>query len=159
MPRPTPRAPRTAASVLAATLALTALTGCTTTSPTEPTTSASEGQQTVTYPEISDAVRAADPRVQNVSVLESQSGAARVLTVGVRFGGDEPVTTETLTAVLVAIRENLPGDIDQVDLVARDNGEPSRLIDISDAVAGLPEDVTVLYDGALTIMRADLDKL
>lgn len=43
---------------------------------------------------------------------------------------------------------------------ARDDSEQNHLIDISTAVAGLPDDVTVLGDGAgLTIMRADLDKL
>lgn len=158
MPRHAVRTSKTATTVLATMLAITAFSGCTTTS-TEPTSSPSEGQHAVTYPEINDAVRAADPRVQNVSVLESQSGASRVLTVGVRFGGDEPVTSETLTAVLIAIRESLPDEIDQVDLIPRDNGDPSQLIDVTDAVDGLPGDVTVLYDGALTIMRADLDKL
>lgn len=164
MHRSTPRTQRIATLGAAATLALVALSGCTATAPAQPTPTSSststEGQQTVAYPEMRTAVEAADPRVQNVSVLESRSGAARVLTVGVRFSGDAAVSTETLTSVLLAIRANLPDEIDQVDLVARDDSEQNHLIDISTAVAGLPDDVTVLGDGAgLTIMRADLDKL
>lgn len=163
MHRPTPRTAQVAALGAATALALGALgalSGCAATPDTAPTPTSTEGQQIVASPEISAAVQAADPRVQNVSTLESRSGAAHVVTVGVRFSGDEPISTETLTAVLVAVGENLPDDVDQVDLVARDDSEPSRLVDVSSAVAGLPQDVTVLGGGAeVTIMRADLDKL
>ncbi len=111
------------------------------------------------YPEIREAIAAVDPRVQDVGITTSLSGAARVVTVGVALSGDEPVSTQTLISFLVAVRDGIPKNVDQVDLLVRDDTEKSRILDISAAVAGLPSDITVLYDGALTIMRADLDKL
>lgn len=44
-------------------------------------------------------------------------------------------------------------------MIIRNDAEKSRIIDISDAVAGLSSDITPLYDGTLTIMRSDLAKL
>ena len=113
----------------------------------------------MTYPEIRAAVQAAEPRVQRLGIRASKSGASNVLAVGVVLSGDEPVTTESLTAMLVAVRENLPSNTDQVNFLVRDDAENSHLVDISDAIDGLPDDVTVLYDGTMTIMRDDLDKL
>lgn len=118
-----------------------------------------EGQNAVMYPEIKSAIAAAEPRVTTSGITQSQSGAAQVMSVGVTISGDEPVTTASLTAMLIAIRETLPGGIDQVSLIVRDDSSKSRIVDISTAVAGLPAGVTPLYDGALTLMRQDLDKL
>lgn len=113
----------------------------------------------VMYPEIKDAVTASDSRVQSVGVTQSLSGAAEVLTVGVRISGDDPVTTQMLEGILIAIRDSMPTSFDQVDLIIRDTTDKQRVIDISDAVAGLPSMITVLYDGTLTVTRADLDML
>jgi len=159
MQRPLLRGSRAAATVVAAALAVAAVSGCTASTPNEPTSTTAEGQQTVTYPEIRAAVQAAEPRVQRLGIVASKSGASNVLAVGVVLSGDEPVTTTSLTAMLVAVRGNLPANIDQVNFLARDDAENSHLIDISDAIDGLPDDVTVPYDGTMTIMRGDLDKL
>lgn len=138
-------------------LAAALLAGCGAAAP-DPAPTATEGQQAVIYPEIREAVTAADPRVQDIGITDSQSGASRVLTVGVAISGVEPVTTASLTAILVAIRDNLPEGIDQVDLMIRED-ESNDVIDISAAVAGLPAGITPLYDGVLTMMRDDLDAL
>lgn len=159
MRRATLRRSRAAALGVAVALAISVFSGCTATQPSDPTPTTAEGQQTVTYPELRAALPAAEPRVQDVGIVESLSGTSNVMTVGVEISGDDPVTTASLTAMLVAVREDLPEVIDQLDFIVRDDAENSHIIDFSDAVAGLPDDVTVLYDGALTIIRADLDKL
>lgn len=159
MRRATLRRSRAAALGVAVALAISVFSGCTATQPSDPTPTTAEGQQTVTYPELRAALPAAEPRVQDVGIVESLSSTSNVMTVGVEISGDDPVTTASLTAMLVAVREDLPEVIDQLDFIVRDDAENSHIIDFSDAVAGLPDDVTVLYDGALTIIRADLDKL
>lgn len=151
-------------AALACALAIAAsATGCAaSTTPAPPLTPSmpiTEGQNAVMYPEIKSAIAAAEPRVTTSGITQSQSGAAQVMSVGVTISGDEPVTTASLTAMLIAIREALPGGIDQVSLIVRDDSSKSRIVDISTAVAGLPAGVTPLYDGALTLMRQDLDKL
>lgn len=157
MPHPPRRAPR--AVLLGLILVCAPLVACAPAGPVEPTPVTTEGQQTVTFPEMRAAVMAAEPRVQDTGIVENQSGAARVLTVAVVVSGDDPVTTDSLTAMLTAVRDTLPDEVDQVTFLARDDTEASHILDISVAVDGLPDALTPLYDGALTLMRGDLDAL
>ncbi|WP_229935168.1 hypothetical protein [Microbacterium sp. F2E] len=152
---------RLAALFAATALAAVSLTACVpATSPT-PVPTSSESEQGMTFPEVRTALMAADPRVVDTGVLESQSGAARVLTVGAVVSADDatPISTASLTAMLVAVRDSLPSDVDQLDFLVRDDSDKSRIIDLGPAIAGLPAGVTALYDGTLTLTRADLDKL
>jgi hypothetical protein len=159
MPQRPPRGTRGLAAAIGAALALGALTACAPAA-TPPEPPATERQQTVPLPEIRDALKAADPRVEDVGLAPSRSGAAQVLTVGVVLAGDATVSTENLTAFLVAIRDNLPGGVDQVAFLAREAGGKRPLIDLTPAIDGLPPAATVLWDGSqLTITRDDLDKL
>ena len=105
------------------------------------------------------AVIAADPRITDVSATESYSGFSRMVTLAVIIDGDEPVTTALLTAILIAARDSMPSDVESLSVIARKASDEEKIIDLSDAVAGLPDDVTPLSDGAVTLMRADLEKL
>ena len=69
------------------------------------------------------------------------------------------MSTETLTAILVAVRDTTPDDIETVGLIAREAADEERIVDLRSAIAGLPDDVTALYDGGVTLARVDLDKL
>ena len=105
-----------------------------------------------------DAVVAADPRITDPLATVSRSGSNTVLSLSVLVTGDEPVSTQTLTALMVAARDSsVP--FDQLDLNARSAADSERLLDLRPAVAGLPDEVTVLTDGGVTIMRGDLEKL
>lgn len=105
------------------------------------------------------AVIAADPRITDVSATENYSGFSRMVTLAVIIDGDEPVTTAMLTAILIAARDSMPSDVESLAVIARKASDEEKIIDLADAVAGLPDDVTPLWDGAVTLMRSDLDKL
>lgn len=125
-----------------------------------PTPSTSQGATTVDpFESLYDAVSASDPRVEDPLGTMSRSGANRVLSLSVLISGDEPVSTETLTAILVAV-DGSPMEFDQLDLNARSAADSEQVLDLSPAIAGLPADVTPLaLDSGLTIMRSDLQKL
>lgn len=156
---PPPALSRLAAATAAAVLAASVLTACAPGDAPTPVSSSSESERDMTFPEVRAALAAAEPRVVDTGVTASESGASRVLTVGVVVTGDAAISTDALTAMLVAVREQLPTDIDQIDFLVRDDSDKSLILDLAPAIAGLPADVTVLYDGTLTLMRGDLDKL
>ncbi|UIN31336.1 hypothetical protein [Microbacterium binotii] len=105
-----------------------------------------------------DAVAASDPRVERASTVStSLSGVTTQLTVVVRVSGDEPISTQTLTAVLVAIRDSAPGDANMLDLVARDAQNPKEILDLSDAISALPSGMSLVWiDGGLVVPIEDL---
>ena len=107
--------------------------------------------------DVYDAVTAADGRVTRASAIVSTSGFSRTLSLVVIIDGEQAVSTSTLTAVLVAARDATPDKIATISVIARDATEENRIMDLSDAVAGLPPDVTPI--GAVTMTRTDLDKL
>ncbi|WP_447946911.1 hypothetical protein [Microbacterium lacticum] len=153
-------APRIIA-VAAAVILGAALVACTpTAAPSTPTPTNTESTVHAFQP-VYDAVAASDPRVERVSsVSVSQSGAVRQLTVVIRVTGDEPVTTDTLVAVLTAIRDSAGGSADMLQLIARDADDPDRLLDLEPAIAGLPSGVSALrIDGALVVPFDDLNQL
>ncbi|WP_313547116.1 hypothetical protein, partial [Leifsonia aquatica] len=108
---------------------------------------------------VETAVSAADPRVTDVSGTVNYSGMSRMLTLAVIMSGDEPVTTSTLTSVLIAARDATSSDIESIVVIAREAADEEKIIDLQDAIAGLPSDVTPLWDGGVTLSRVDLDKL
>lgn len=145
-------------------LALGLASGCAAMNPTPPPSTS--GAATIPSGETSvnalqalyDAVVAADPRITDPLATVSRSGSNTVLSLSVLVTGDEPVSTQTLTALMVAARDSsVP--FDQLDLNARSAADSERLLDLRPAVAGLPDEVTVLTDGGVTIMRGDLEKL
>lgn len=105
------------------------------------------------------AVAAVDPRIEKVDGQVYYSGAAKTINVVVLISGDEPVSTDALTAMLVAIRDNTSDAIETATIIARDAEDDDKIVDLSPAIAGLPNDITPLWDGGLTLSRVDLDKL
>lgn len=105
-----------------------------------------------------DAVATSDPRVERASTVSaSVSGLTTQLIVVIRVTGDEPISTQTLTAVLIAIRDSAHGDASMLDLVARDAENPKRILDLSAAISGLPAGLsTVWVDGGLVVPMDDL---
>ena len=85
------------------------------------------------------------------------SAPARLAGVAL-ISGDEPVSTDALTAMLVAIRDNTSDAIETATIIARDAEDDDKIVDLSPAIAGLPNDITPLWDGGLTLSRADLCK-
>ena len=148
-------------SVLIAALAVGALTGCS--SPfaaPQPVPTPLESSVDAFQP-VYDAIATSDPRVERAStVTSSLSGAARQLTVVIRITGSEPVSTQTLTAVLIAVRDSAHGDADMLDLVARDASNPKQILDLSDAIRGLPAGLSTIWiDGGLVVPMSDLAAL
>lgn len=154
-----PSPSRLVAVAVGAALALSVVTACSPAASPAPVTTSTESESELLYPEIHAAVLAAEPRVVDTGILESQSGASNVLSVAVFVSGAEPLSTESLTAMLVAVRDTMPDGADQLDFIARDDTEASRRLDIGPAINGLPAELTPLWDGTLTLMRGDLDKL
>ena len=63
-------------------------------------------------------------------------------------------------AVLIAVRDSAHGDADMLDLVARDASDPKQILDLSDAIRGLPSGLsTVWIDGGLVVPMSDLAAL
>ena len=149
------------ASVLVALLAVGASTGCSSllNTPHPPPTPLESSVDA--FQPVYDAIATSDPRVERAStVTTSLSGAARQLTVVIRITGSEPVSTQTLTAVLIAVRDSAHGDADMLDLVARDASNPKQILDLSDAIRGLPSGLsTVWIDGGLVVPMSDLAAL
>lgn len=157
-------AARTLTAATAVSLAVCLVSGCSAAAPT-PSSPASDaattsGEETPVnaLQSLYDAVSASDPRIVDPLATVSLSGTNTVLSLSVLVSGDEPVSTQTLTAVLVAAR-NSTVPFDQLDLNARSAADSERLLDLRPAIDGLPSGVTVLYDGGLTVMRGDLDRL
>lgn len=150
---------RLTAALVAAALLAAPLAGCgASDGPDSSPTSSQEGTA-MDLQTVYDAVIASDPRVEDPLGTVSYSGAAKTLSLSVLISGDEPVSTETLTAILVAVRDTTPDDIETVGLVAREAAHEERIVDLRSTIAGLPEDTTPLWDGGLTMSRVDLDKL
>lgn len=140
-------------------VAVTSLTACSASDGALTSPSASREGQGTDMSALYDAVTASDPRVADPLATISYSGFAKTLSMSVLITGDEPVGTETLTAILVAVRDTTPDDIETVGLIAREAADEERIVDLRSAIAGLPDDVTALYDGGVTLARVDLDKL
>lgn len=87
--------------IFGAVLTTSAVTSCTPADEPPPVSPSDESESAMTYPEIRAALSAAESRVVDTGVLASQSGASRVLTVGVVVTGGEPISTESLSAMLV----------------------------------------------------------
>ncbi len=147
-----------ALSALAIGAVALSLAACAATPASPPSTS--QGATTVDpFASLYDAVSASDPRVEDPLATTSTSGTSRVLSLSVLISGDETVSTETLTAILVAV-DGSSLDFDQLDLNARSAADAEKILDLSPAIAGLPAGTTPLaLDGGLTIMRADLQKI
>lgn len=158
MPRP-PLAARGAGAALCLALLFSGLSGCALIGGSAtPGATTQEGQDMDLQP-LYDAVTAADPRVVDQSGTVSYSGAAKTLSLAVLLSGDEPVSTEELTAILVAARDNTPSEIETISVIAREAADDEKIIDLQPAIAGLPADLNPLWDGAVTLARVDLDKL
>lgn len=146
-------------SLIALVISVCALSSSACSAPIAPAPNTSQGASAeVVFKPLYDAIVASDPRAERALAGMSQSGASRVLSVSVLLTGDEPVSTETLTALLVAV-EGSSIAFDQLDLNTRSATNAEKILDLTAAIDGLPGDVTVLaLDGGLTIMRADLDE-
>lgn len=142
----------------AAVLAVTALTACTGGGGPAASSASQEGTN-VDLQSVYSAISAADPGVEDPLGTVSTSGMAKTLSVSVLVAADEPVTTDRLVAIFVAIRDTTSASIETVTVIARDAADEEKIVDLSTAVAGLPSDVTALYDGGVTLARVDLEKL
>lgn len=155
------RAPaRVTAALFGAVLAAAAFTGCAGV-PAPAPTATHQGEATVSPETVTSAVAASDPRITEVITVQVvQSGLARIMNVAVAVSGDEPVSTETVVNIAAAALENAKSDVDDVVLFVRDDDDTSRLLDLTEAAAGLPPGVTTrLTDGSLEIIGADLAEL
>lgn len=162
-PKTTPRALAVAAS---GALLIAFAVGCSATpsSPASPASSASSSTpQADATPNalqtMYDSVVDADPRVTDPLATVSRSGTNTVLSLSVLIIGDEAVSTQTLTAVMLAARDSsIP--FDQLDLNARSAANSEQILDLTRASEGLPRDANVLaVDGGVTVMRGGLEKL
>lgn len=150
---------RVAVAVATAALAVAALTACTAGNGAPAASSASQEGTDVDLQSVYAAISAADPGAEDPLGTVSTSGMAKTLSVSVLVPADEPVTTERLVAIFVAIRDATPASIETVTVIARDVADEEKIVDLSAAVAGLPKDVTALHDGGVTLSRVDLEKL
>ncbi|MFT4050771.1 MAG: hypothetical protein QM677_00805 [Microbacterium sp.] len=113
----------------------------------------------------SDAIRALDPRISYVGEVAYYSGFSKTYDLVVTLSGDDQtVSTELLTEILIIVRDST--SYESITLLMREEPEDgdyehsSTFIDLTDAIAGLPDGLTVLWDGTdLTIFRDNLDKL
>lgn len=103
---------------------------------------------------VKPAILAADPRVESVLSLQVElSGLARVMTVVVSVSGDEPVSTDTVHAVLVAAATNAQSKITYLDLMVVPASDTELVIDLEAAAEGLPPEVDWRWDDdTLTII-------
>lgn len=154
-----PGTTRLAVAAAAAVLAVAALTACTGGGGAPAASSAAQEGTDVDLQSVYAAVSAADPGVEDPLGTVSTSGMAKALSVSVLVPADEPVTAERLVAIFVAIRDTTPASIETVTVIARDAADEEKIVDLSAAVAGLPDDVTALHDGGVTLSRVDLEKL
>jgi len=154
-----PGSNRVAGAAAAALLALAALTACSAGSGAPAASSSSQEGTDVDLQSVYAAVSAADPGVEDPLGTVSTSGMAKTLSVSVLVSADEPVTTERLVAIFAAIRDTTPASIETVTVIARDAADEEKIVDLSAAAAGLPDDVTPLHDGGVTLSRVDLEKL
>lgn len=150
---------RVAVAAATAVLAVAALTACTAGNAAPATSSASQEGTDVDLQSVYAAISAADPGAEDPLGTVSTSGMAKTLSVSVLVAADEPVTTDRLVAILVAIRDTTPASIETVTVIARDVADEEKIVDLSTAAAGLPDDVTALHDGGVTLSRVDLEKL
>ncbi|KXZ60485.1 hypothetical protein Mlaev_01564 [Microbacterium laevaniformans] len=154
-----PGSNRVAVAAATAVLAVAALTACTAGNAAPAASSASQEGTDVDLQSVYAAISAADPGVEDPLGTVSTSGMAKTLSVSVLVAADEPMTTDRLVAILVAIRDTTPASIETVTVIARDVADEEKIVDLSTAVAGLPDDVTALHDGGVTLSRVDLEKL
>lgn len=104
---------RLVAVVVEAAIVVSVTTACSPPASTpDPVPSSAESKRPILYPDMHAALMATDPRIVDTGMVQSRSGAALVLTVGVFVNGDEPISTENLTAMLVAVRDNMPDNVD-----------------------------------------------
>ena len=150
---------RRAAVAMCISLALYGVSGCAMIGGTAtPSATTQEGQDMDLQP-VFDAVTAADPRVTESDGQVYYSGMAKTLDLIVLLSGDEPVTTDELTAILIAARDNTPAEVETISVIAREAADEEKLIDLQPAIAGLPDGLTPIWDGAVTLSRVDLDRL
>ena len=154
-----PGSNRVAVAAATAVLAVAALTACTAGNAAPAASSASQEGTDVDLQSVYAAISAADPGAEDPLGTVSISGMAKTLSVSVLVAADEPMTTDRLVAILVAIRDTTPASIETVTVIARDVADEEKIVDLSTAVAGLPDDVTALHDGGVTLSRVDLEKL
>ncbi|GAA4067748.1 hypothetical protein GCM10023065_20490 [Microbacterium laevaniformans] len=154
-----PGSNRVAVAAATAVLAMAALTACTAGNAAPAASSASQEGTDVDLQSVYAAISAADPGAEDPLGTVSTSGMAKTLSVSVLVAADEPMTTDRLVAILVAIRDTTPASIETVTVIARDVADEEKIVDLSTAVAGLPDDVTALHDGGVTLSRVDLEKL
>lgn len=154
-----PGSNRVAVAAATAVLAVAALTACTAGNAAPAASSASQEGTDVDLQSVYAAISAADPGAEDPLGTVSTSGMAKTLSVSVLVAADEPMTTDRLVAILVAIRDTTPASIETVTVIARDVADEEKIVDLSTAVAGLPDDVTALHDGGVTLSRVDLEKL
>ncbi|MFF2369690.1 hypothetical protein [Agromyces sp. NPDC058110] len=95
----------------------------------------------------------------DASPIVFQSGFSKMMSLAVIFTGDEPVSTETLESVLVAAWGVAPDSVEGLEIIARAAGGDEPLLDLSTAVAGLPDDLDYVFSGSLTMMSDSLDRL
>ncbi|MFT4214595.1 MAG: hypothetical protein QM622_07450 [Microbacterium sp.] len=150
---------RLAGALLATALLAAPLTGCSLLSSVVPGQNSTEQGVDLDMQTLYDAVAAADPRVARAEGGVSYDGFSKELDLVVLISGDEPVSTETLTAIFVAAGDNTPSEIEYICIIAREADDSENLVDLAPAIDGLPDDVTVLWDGGATIARTDLEKL
>ncbi len=155
-------ASRQFSALIGGALLASALSGCSALGVTpvdKPTSSQGQGASEVDTNTIYNAVIATDPRVKDPSASVISSGVAKMLNLVVLVDGEAPVTTATLTSILIAARDSTPASIESISLVAREAADEERIVDLRDAIAGLPAGVTALWDGGVTVSRVDLEKL
>ncbi|MCR2812249.1 hypothetical protein NQ166_13950 [Microbacterium sp. zg.Y1090] len=130
----------TAAALLAATLV-----GCSIlpgTAPGSPAPQGTDQEDDMSPTTVRSAVAESDPRVVDVpTVMVNPSGFASVMTIAVALSGDEPVSTDTVVRIAVAALENATTEVDQLTLIARPASDDSRILDLTQAAAGLPDAV------------------
>lgn len=142
-----------------AVLSAASLTACFAADPSDIRTTPSQGATPVdSLQPVYDDVNASDPRITDTFAIMSTSGFSPTLTISFLVTGDEPVSTETLVAVLTAIANNPGGEYETINVLARRADDPERGVDLTAAIEGLPAGLTPLaLDGGLTLMRNDLD--
>jgi hypothetical protein len=144
---------------LVAALTSGGLAGCAFLPPTPGASTAPTKGEDVDSSAISPAVQAADPRITAVDTGGQQSGFSRVISVLVELTGSEPVSPETLAAILTAIGETKPADVREIHLTAAvAGGGRYDVFDLEPAATALLGDaVDWRISGGSTLVVFDLD--
>lgn len=137
-------------SASALTLSALVLTSCTLVPDDEPTSSATSNpspsasemtaEEEAALTQIYTHIGQSDPQIIDIlSVGFTSSEQGQNMIIDVLFSDTDPITSETLTNILIAASEIAPEDTYQISVAAHPVSDPSSIRSLEEAAMGLPD--------------------